>query len=167
MPQRQNNPPCPPIWVGATSQDVWLVTWPVSTNQGPVFRSRDQCWPITAKMCDWTLWWDQPRHLRTRAKMNDIHQIRRHQHFLIVPSRLWLCAQVTSHWGVCTMLRSVLQFNCLQLTSLWRLLLLLLQLHGTEVAMNFTITREDGTDVKINVGHTCIKAHHWPLTMGR
>ena len=58
------------------------------------------------------------------------------------------------------MVRSVLQFNCLQLTSLKVAVAVLLQLHGTEVAMNFTITREDGTGVKINVGHTCNKAHH-------
>ena len=126
-------PRVPLIWVGATSQD------PCVTGH---------------------LWWDHSRH-GTRAKMNDIHQIRM-QTVSHCSGRLWLGAQVTSHTGAeaqwSDLFFSLIVYN--RHFACWRLLLLLLQLHGTEVAMNFTITR-DGTGMKINIGHTC-KEPHWP-----
>ena len=69
--------------------------------------------------------------------------------FLIVQKRLLLSREVMS--DASTMVRSIFSLIVYN-WHYWRLLLLLLQLHGTEVAMNFTIW--DGTGVKINIGHT-------------
>ena len=77
--------------------------------------------------------------------------------FPIVQGRLWLGAQVTSQAQWFDLFFSLIVYNrhCLQLKVG---VAAVAELHGTEVAMNFTITR-DGTGMKINIGHTC-KEHH-------